>query len=83
MNRSRKLMVALMSAVLLVGLAAIFTPAEAKRPGSVPPPCDSALCDPYCTHWCPNAKSVNGVKCLFSGCNPTTGECTYDICGPK
>lgn len=75
MSRARKLMVVVTAVPLLLGALAVFTPAEAKHIGI--PPCDSAACDPYCRHWCPDGKKVGGQTCVFAGCVPTTGECTY------
>jgi hypothetical protein len=85
MNRARKLVIVPISAVLLASILVVFKPVEAHpRPGSVPPPCDSAACDPYCTHWCPNAKKQGSEPCIFLGCNPTNGECMYsNPCGPN
>jgi hypothetical protein len=85
MKHARKVLVGLTSTVFVAGLVTIFTPVEAHpRPGSVPPPCESAACDPYCSHWCPNAKKQGNATCLFEGCSPTTGDCTYSApCGPS
>lgn len=75
MKRARKLLFVLAPLSLLLGVLAVATPADAKRPGG--PPCDSSVCDPACKHRCPDGKKIDHQTCIFAGCVPETGECTY------
>ena len=75
MSPVRRLILVVTVMTFLLGVLAAISPVDARRPGE--PPCDAWFCDPACRHACSNAKRINGQWCVFSGCVPSTGDCTY------
>jgi hypothetical protein len=54
--------------VMVFGLLALVTPAEAAKP---------IKDNPDCKHPCQPTKKHNRVICDFVGCHPETGACMY------